>query len=232
MRFDKRDKAIKLIALYRSDPDSPQGQTARRLADKILDELGLTEEDLIHAWHCIVQPCPRDLWERAVAELALGLAGLEFRWTDPSTSRREHGLFARVLPKQAGDLATMYNTCRREILSSSKGFSRQMKMTVDVGGLDGAIASFRNYVVLGVAQDLVVDIDAGADMPNLDALLDDPGPARIDYDTAPPSGYRGGQRRMTRTVHLEPGPEGLKVAPGVARSFRRIVQPHRAIVRP
>lgn len=193
-----------------------EAKSYRNAARRILAKLGLTEADIQERDH-LVLPAQHKPWEKALAEVLFAHLGF-------ASSSSSKGLMVRASAAKVPTVKRRFDEARRAVLQASSGFSRQMKMTIDLSGVAGLSDTFCNFVVLGVAEMLPpADGFEESPMSELDRLLDNPGAAHIDYQKTAPSGYRGGhyRHRPQQVIKLSPGPAGFAAASAVCAQISR-----------
>lgn len=199
-----RDWIDKLLKVWRSEPDSHQGQTALRTARKYMEKEGLSMED----FESSVVPISLgvELWEKALLELVAASRGISCSWSGASAS-------VEATRNDAASLQRELDGVRRAILLESGNFARQFKMTIDASSVSLPTSAFCNFCVLGIGEILLEENRVGeAPLPNYDALISNPGDGVYEFLQQPPSGYRGARTASRPPVRLLPGARGLEAA--------------------
>lgn len=211
MSSSYRETALASYRTYLSVPDSPEGRTALRVAQKYAQKAGLTLDELISSGSISTHEIEglsagSKMWELALLDLVFASRGIEVR--------SNIALFECDCSKPDFDAAmSEFVSLRRKTLSSSGSFARKCKMMVGVGSNDAIVDTYCCWFVFGIGEEMISSADPSVDMPRWDALVnasDDP-----VVEVPAPSGHRG-QRYTNRkhTITINAGLEGMKASKG------------------
>lgn len=195
------------LAVYQSEPDSPQGKVALRTCKRHLSKLGMRLDDLLSKKHRLGLSAASMRWEKALAELVFCSRGMDVSWSDDCLVHATRSQFSLA--------KSIYFDLREKVLLAAGRFQNQFKMVLDIDSIPGVIDAFHCYMVVGLAQSCPELPEC--EMPYLDGVLESPGPAVVEHDSRAPSGHRGHRgAHSKRSVQISPGRAGLEAADAVA----------------
>jgi hypothetical protein len=149
----KLEQLQKLLALANDQPESNEGKSARKIAEKHLRKLGLSEED-VATQEKVILPATRKVWEEALAEVVVTVHPVDL------LERTEKGSEGFIIRGSGADVKLVdyrFTTLRRAVLRLGGEYSRSLRMVVGVERLGGLVAIFHNYVVLALSERILSD---------------------------------------------------------------------------
>lgn len=148
----KLDKIQKLLALANDQPDQPEGIAARKLAQKYLKKLGLTEEDLAVKETVLLPTSHRRVWEEALADVVSTIHPV-----DLVHRKDEEG--DRIIAVGAAtnvDLVEYgFTSLRHQILLQSGQYQKTIQPHVTIQTQIEVVEIFRNYFVIALSERLL-----------------------------------------------------------------------------
>ena len=145
------DKVRKLIALANSAEGTPEGDVARKIADKLLAENGWSDSDLLRQDHrLLMADIPeRDEWRRSLLILVAEHAEVTVFETPEGSGF--HGINVEIAPA-----ILLFETLVRRIRVAAWEFAEEtMYLMPDVALLDQWYSGFAYWAVMGLLERLI-----------------------------------------------------------------------------
>lgn len=181
------DKIRKLLALARAQPDAPEGISARKMATKHLEKLGLSEADVSMKEQVLLFRGRKD-WEGALADVITTVHPVELR----QRVNKEDGtdvLFMRGTGADVDLVHYRFDTIRRAVLKYAGEYFRSVRALIPVSTAMEMMQIFCNYMVIAIAERILIeDIEdqeldeLEADLDGIDLPDDDPEPSPVSPD--------------------------------------------------
>ena len=154
----KLDQIRKLIATANDSPDTPEGKTARKIANKKLKKLGLTDADVMLEARLFLKGT-RQVWDEALLDVVTSTYPVELRQhvdKDGGTDElRVHGPATVV-----DQVEYRFHSLRRRLLKRSGDYHRSVAMLVHPLKASELVTVYLNFAVIALSERLLGDDDS------------------------------------------------------------------------
>jgi len=147
---EKIDKIRKLINAANDTLDTPERATARRLADKKLKELGLTDEDVMMTSKTML-PKNRESWESALLDVMASAYPCELHhFTDANNGVDNLDIYGTISVIDQIDF--QFTVLRRSVLICSGEYHRAIRLVVEGEEIHSILNTFCTYAVIALSE--------------------------------------------------------------------------------
>lgn len=156
----KLDQIRKLIATANDAPDTHEGKTARRLADRKLKKLGLTDADVMLEARKLLDK-RRQIWDGALLDVVSSAYPVELRQHIDKNEETDD-LMVHGPSTVVEQVEFRFLTLRRALLKRSGDYHRSIAMIIpsnQYSKINELVGVFLNYAVIALSERLLTEDD-------------------------------------------------------------------------
>lgn len=183
----KLDQIQKLIATANDAPDTHEGKTARRLANRKLEKLGLTDADVMLEARKLLDK-RRQIWDGALLDVVSSAYPVELRQHIDKNEETDD-LMVHGPSTVVEQVEFRFLTLRRALLKRSGDYHRSIAMIIPTNQcskINEFVGVFLNYAVIALSERLLTGDDT--DEVEVEMLEDQEQEQTVDSDTEQPDG--------------------------------------------
>ncbi len=165
----KLDQIRKLIATANDTPDTHEGKTARRLADRKLNKLGLTDADVMLEARKLLDK-RRQIWDGALLDVVTCAYPVELRQIIDNNDETDD-LIVHGPSTVVEQVEFRFLTLRRALLKRSGDYHRSIAMIIpntEYRKINEVVGVFLNYAVIALSERLLTEDDDSEEVEMLE----------------------------------------------------------------
>lgn len=170
----KLDQIRKLIATANDAPHTPEGQTARKIANRKLKKLGLTDADVMLEARKLLDK-RRHAWDAALLDVVSSAYAVELRQRI-DTNEETDDLVVHGPSTVVDQVEFRFVSLRRALLKRSGDYHRSISMLVPIGQINELVNEFLNYAVIALSERLILEEEEEVEATEELEMIEDKNP--------------------------------------------------------
>lgn len=162
----KLDQIRSLLATAEKHPDTPEGQSARRIARKKLEKLGMSEEDVALEKATILDK-QRKAWEAALLHIVCSMYEIELRRHN-DTDQDIDDLRVHGASNTVEQVSRRFNSLHTSVRVESDRYERAVKWIATPASIAGIMDTFCNFAVIALSERFLVESEEEEELDQIE----------------------------------------------------------------